>query len=344
MADSSPARLSRWSRAPTAVHALRPPAQDPEGFREDVARLVETIRPKMVIPTCEEVFHLASAREDGVDVGSLFAPDLATLDRLHGKDTFAVSAWELGLDVPPTEILRSEADVHAVDPSGKVLKACYSRFGAGTLVKPSADQAKGVHPTRERPWIAQDFVDGEEHSSYAIAVDGRITAFAAYRSTMRLGGGAGYAFQPAGRQVHDRMLEASSRLVAHLGMTGQISLDAIDDGARTWLIECNPRATSGAHLLSGDGRIARAMAGESTKGCLRGRSHNLPMMLSHGVRRPMGLPAALSSGRDVVGAPGDRMPVLGAMMDAASFALQARRRGTTLTGATTQDIEWNGSR
>jgi hypothetical protein len=48
--------------------------------------------------------------------------------------------------------------------------------------------------------------------------------------------------------------------------------------------------------------------------------------------------------RDVIGGRGDRLPVLGALADTLSFALQARRHRTTLTGALTRDIEWNGAR
>lgn len=342
VADSSGAMISRWSCAVDTFHRLRPPVQDPRGFRRDVADLVAHVSPTLVVPTCEEVFHLAAARDEGVEVGPLFAPDAATLDVLHAKDRFNALAHDLGLSAPDTLLLTDAFDATTLDLPHTVLKACYSRFGVGTLVAPTLDQAARVAPTTSAPWIAQRLVGGVEHSSYAIAVEGSVTAFAAYRSTMRLAGGAGYAFQPADADVSDRMLEATSRIAERLDLTGQISLDAIDDGERAWLIECNPRATSGIHLLTGEGRIARAMAGIGTAVTADGGArHNLPMVLTSAA----GLGLAFSGGsRDVIGAPGDRMPVLGAIVDSAAFTLDALRHGLGITGATTRDIEWNGTR
>lgn len=347
MADSVPARISRLSNAPTRVHRLRPAVQDREGFREDVADLVRRLSPAIVIPTCEEVFHLAAARADGVEVGPLFAPDPETLDILHAKDRFNALAADLGLAAPETVVHTARIDATSMDLSNTVLKACYSRFGAGTLVGPTATQAASTGPTPRRPWISQRRIEGVEHSSYAIAVEGRITGFAAYLSTRRLSGGAGYAFRPADGDVAERMLDASRSIAAALSLTGQMSLDAIDDGSRAWLIECNPRATSGAHLLSGAGAIARAMSGSAgLQGPSAGARHNLPMMLTHGLMRMAahGGRADLALGRDVIGAPGDRLPLLGAMLDTIRYAVQAKRHGTTITGATTLDLEWNGTR
>lgn len=345
MADSVPARISRWSKAPAAVHRLRPPVQDPKGFRDDVADLVARLSPMLVVPTCEEVFHLAAAKAEGVDVGPLFAPDAETLDVLHAKDRFNDLARGLGLAAPETVVHRSAIDPDDLDLPKTVVKACYSRFGAGTLVAPDAARVRLVRPSAARPWISQRRVDGVEHSSYAIAVGGRVTGFAAYRSTARMAGGAGYAFRRADIHVAERMLAASWTLADALSLTGQISLDAIDDGSRSWLIECNPRATSGAHLLSGTGAIARAVTGKDMAiPCPPGQRHNLPMMLTHGLPALIRSRSALKAGRDVVGAPGDRLPLLGAMVDTFGFAIRAARFRTTMTGATTADIEWNGTR
>ena len=347
MADSVAARISRWSNAPAAVHRVRPPVQDPLGFRQDVAALVRRLSPTIVVPTCEEVFHLAAARDEGVDVGPLFAPDARTLDLLHAKDRFNALAVDLGLDAPASQVHDGPIDASRLDLPDTVLKACYSRFGAGTLVGPTARQVAHVRPTPSHPWVSQRRVEGLEHSSYAVCVDGRVTGFACYRSTLRMAGGAGYAFRPAAVDVAARMLHASGTIADALDLTGQMSLDAIDDGTRSWLIECNPRATSGAHLLSGDGRIARAMSGLADAGDHgQGPRHNLPMMLTHGLAgmADARTRTAFRQGRDVIGAPGDRLPVLGAVMDTVGFAVQAARHRTTLAGATTVDIEWNGTR
>lgn len=346
MADSSPARIARWSHTPVAVHLHASAVQNRERFRQDIGALVARLWPTIVVPTCEEIFHLAAAREDGVDVGPLFAPDLATLDRLHAKDRFNALALSLGLDAPATTLITSPLAETGPALDGQVLKACYSRFGLAAMIEPSRAAAAAIRPTNALPWILQTRIEGVEHSSYAVVVDGRITAFSAYRSTMRLSGGAGYAFRPAPDGVRDRMLRASRVLADALGMTGQLALDAIDDGTRSWLIECNPRATSGVHLIAGGGHLARAMRGQVSRSTpSEDERHLLPMMLSWGVldhlrrgHRPT------LAGRDVIGAPGDRMPLLGAVADTIGFAASSVRHRVSLTGATTRDIEWNGER
>ena len=47
-------------------------------------------------------------------------------------------------------------------------------------------------------------------------------------------------------------------------------------------------------------------------------------------------------GRDVLSAPGDQGPVLGALMDSFEFSLRAITTGVSLEEAMTADIEWNG--
>lgn len=344
MADSSPARLARWSRTPVGVHRFASPVHDRAGFRRDVAELVARLRPAIVVPTCEEVFHLAAAREDGVAVGPLFAPDLPTLKQLHAKHRFNALARSLGLDAPETVLLTEPLAPTGPALDDQVFKGSYSRFGLGALIGPSRAAAAAVRPTPARPWVLQRRIAGVEHSTYAVAVAGRVTAFAAYRSTQRLGGGAGYAFRPAPDAVHARLLRASSVLAAELRLTGQFALDAIDDGTRSWLIECNPRATSGVHLLAGEGGLARAMRGKPCgTPALSEERHLLPMMLSWGLLDHLRRGAwPRLTGRDVIGAPGDRLPLLGAVADTLGFAVTAAWHGIALTGATTRDIEWNG--
>ncbi|MGZ9099968.1 MAG: hypothetical protein ACXW3O_09715, partial [Brevundimonas sp.] len=68
--------------------------------------------------------------------------------------------------------------------------------------------------------------------------------------------------------------------------------------------------------------------------------HGLPTALRDG--RLAAWRAQRRQGSDAVGAPGDGLPVLGAVLDAAVFSLRALRTGLPLTEAMTADIEWNG--
>ena len=89
LADSIPSALANASSAPTAVHCYARPRIDRQGFRRDIAALVARLDPLLIIPTCEEVFHLAAAAAALGFADRLFAPPLETLRRLHAKSGFA---------------------------------------------------------------------------------------------------------------------------------------------------------------------------------------------------------------------------------------------------------------
>lgn len=349
MADSFPSIAARSSRAVAGFTRLPSPRHDTHGFRLAVSALVSRIGPDLVVPTCEEIFHLAAARRDGTHVGRLFSPPFETLALLHDKGRFADHARGLKLDVPETRRISSVGEIEGMDLPDTVLKPCHSRFGSDALVSPDPATAAAIDVSPSRPWVAQRRVRGVEHCSYAVARAGRVVASASYRGSRRMGGGASYAVVPSEPEVAARMRIAAETIAADLSIDGQIAFDAIDDGERAMLLECNPRSTTGVHLLAGRGGLARAIAdGVPMEDPTPGGRHNLPMMLTHGLvdaaggRGVRAWISDLQGARDMIGSPGDRLPMLGAVVDAGVFAWRGIMGGTGIVGATTDDIEWNG--
>jgi len=350
LADCSPAWMARASRAAGPVHRYASPVESPAAFARDLRDLVARLAPVRIIPTCEEVFHLAALSESGGFSGRLFAPGMDQLATLHAKDRFAALCRRLSLPAPQTATATSRATLAALTgpQPDVVVKPVWSRFGARTLIAPGAADLAAIAPTPAAPWVVQQRIVGEEVSFYAVCHAGRVTAFCAYGADWRLAGGAGYAFRPASHDTATRLRTMADALAAFAG-TGQIACDAIVDGAgQPWLIECNPRATSGVHLFGRGAALGRALMGQDDAGPVAGARHVAPALWLKG------LPAALREGRtrdwrdqrrdgsDVVTAPGDRLPALGALGDAAVFGLRALRSGRSLTEAMTADIEWNG--
>jgi hypothetical protein len=333
------------------VHLYARP-QDTAAFSADIRRLVGRLDPQLIVPTCEEVFHL-SAAAPGLGLGDrLAAPPLSVLAELHAKSRFAALCARLGLDAPETWRVDTPEGLEPFTATAGelVFKPEYSRFGAETLVRPSADAVRRLSPAPDRAWTVQRHVAGEEVCFYAACHDGQLTVFCAYAPTRRLKRGAGYAFQAAPRAAAV-VLEAAATTLAPLVGRGQFACDAIVDAdGRAWLIECNPRATSGVHLFGRNPALATALAGA---GGMARPADERPRRLGPAMWF-VGLPEAarsgrlrrwtsdLRSGRDVVGAPGDRLPVLGALLDSAGFAIAALAGGRTTTQQTTMGIEWNG--
>jgi hypothetical protein len=352
MADCSAARLSRWSSGVAKVHRYASPVRDPEAFAADMLRLRDALAPALIVPTSEEIFHLArpalAERLDGI----LFAPPRATLAILHDKFAFAEACARNGLPVPETRLLAasSEAEPYAKQSADWVFKPCFSRFGAEALVGPLADRVRAIAPTRGRPWVAQRRVTGLETSFYAVARGGALTAFAAYQSGWRLGG-AGISFDPVEPELEARIQALAARMASAFGIHGQFACDLIVDPAgQPWLIECNPRATSGVHLLAGAGDLARAMLGTQDGLVRQSRAprHLLPALATHGFFSAIGQlrlgdwARQIRRGSDVAGNPGDRRPAFAAIVDGVGFMLGGALKGISMTAAATADIEWNG--
>lgn len=353
LADCSAARIARWSRVPAGVHRYAPPALDPAGFRADIARLLGELAPRLVIPTCEEVFHLAAPALADILQARLFAPPLAMLRRLHDKQAFALACREWGLPVPESVLVDSPEGLAPLvaESTQWVFKPPFSRFGQSATVGPSAERLARLSPSPGSPLLAQRRVHGEECCFHAIAQHGELLAFAAYSSRWRLSGGASFAFAPLPDASAAPLRALAQRLAASAQLTGQFACDAIIDASgRPWLLECNPRGTSGVHLLTGNGDLARAIiAGQA----MPYRTSPAPRHLAPAMVL-FGLPLALRRGnmaewratmrhsRDAISRPGDRLPLAGALADAAGFALSGLRHGISTTSATTRDIAWNG--
>lgn len=322
---------------PFPWHNYASPVRQPEGFRRDIDKINIDLRPDLIIPLCEDIFHLA--RISGLP---LFAPDRDMLLRLHSKRDFILWAQGLGLDAPDT---RNASPDDAGD--GAVFKPEFSRFGAHCLVQPPADVIRTLVSEPVNPWLRQAFVAGDDLCFHAIARHGRVRAFAAYRSDWRTKGGASYYFELLTPPLAQRLLIIAETLADAGHLTGQIACDVRHDADdRLWLIECNPRGTSGLHLLVHDPH-ALANAFLADEGAVLAGSET-PVCLGPAMAL-FGLPDALRTGRmrqwrRDTGRARDALAgkAFEAMIDSSVHAMNAAVRGKSLSQVLTEDIEYNG--
>ena len=354
VADSMGGLAARFCRLVDENHAYPSPVFQFQAFSTAIANLVHEHSFDLVVPTCEEVYHLARLGPDHPVAPRLFAPQLSVLRALHDKAAFAEFCLAYGIAVPETRPVHdlSTLEEFAYVSDAWVFKPCFSRFGADTLVSPSASRLRQIDIPTNRPWIAQRRIHGHEICFHAVARDGGITAFVAYSGSWRLKKGASIAFSAVSQPINDQARAYAEAIAAKFSITGQFACDGIvDEQNHLWLIECNPRATSGVHLLSGDGSLAQAIAHSQDKGLfepLVTGQHILPAMLTLGfaqatsARKLRQWWTVVRLGKDVAGIAGDRFPFLGAIVDGLGFVWLGLRHARSATAATTYDIEWNG--
>jgi hypothetical protein len=346
-ADCISQPLTRADRSiyDTVIHPA--PGCSPHAFRSWLIEICEEERVDMIFPTCEEVFHVASALDGHILATSVFAPYPELLLSAHSKIEFAHMLGMIDLEAPWTERLRSREEmVKLGDLNEIVLKPEFSRFATKTFVRPTPEEVAGITPSDETPWAVQEALSGPEVCTYCTAVAGDVTAFAAYHPRHRAGRGAGTYFEP----VKDSALENYVSLFAsRTAWTGQFGLDVIMTKDRGPVaIECNPRATSGIHFFTQGVRFVEAVTNRGSAMPDREPKMIKPVLWTDGLFRAI-LRSDLSGWRRDVARASDALafenyetPVWQMLRTTAMFAARSIRSRTSLLDATTSDIAWNG--
>jgi glutathione synthase/RimK-type ligase-like ATP-grasp enzyme len=329
-------------------HFLTPPPRHaPDEFGEALLRIVTAESIDWLIPTCEEVFYVGRYHERLSAVTNVLCPPLRELDHWHNKFTFQQHAAARGLLTPRTEFVRSPEELEAalLQFPRYLLKPAYSRFAARIITNCGPRTGRmplsACRPSPSVPWLVQEFIDGESECSYSVVHQGRITVHCSYRTPHRVNAGAGVSFLAVSGEP---LLAAARRLLDGTGFTGQFSLDALcmPDGRRC-LLECNPRATSGVHLVR-PAALVRGLLDPLAPAWVEppgGYQQLLPVVLARSPLRLLNDPPRVWC-RDVVLSLRDPLPAVMQVIQMGRFWLVSWRRRLGLTEATTEDIEWNG--
>ena len=348
MAESLGGHLSEPSRAIAENLRVPPPRQQPDAFLDALVEIVQRRRIDLIIPANEEVFYIARGR----DRLPAFVEPLQTLRTLHNKWDFSLHAASLDLPVPETILVQNQDDLLSAYAQwrGLVIKPAYSRFASRTLILPTVKQAMSTVPfDPASPWVAQEFIEGTQVCTYSTVHRGQITAHAAYRSEFTAGQGATIAFQHI---EHPAAFAWVKTFVGAAQYTGQIAFDFIEDApGRVTALECNPRATSGVHLLASHPQFAQAFL-DPTLNCITPLGENRSMLGT--AMLLYGLPNAVKKGtfrrwfdlflssRDTILDWSDPLPALLQARSIFHYLRLARRQGISPLQASTFDIEWNG--
>jgi hypothetical protein len=324
-ADSMRFPIGSFSRAFAAHHRVPPPRQDREGFLGAIEAIAHREQVDLIWPTCEEVLHLATGKASLDAVAPVFCPPLEVLDRLHHKLHFAELVRELATEVAVPESRPAPAALVSEGPW--VWKPFYSRFASRTRFTPPDGDLVG--------WMAQRRVAGREASSWALCVDGEVRVLTQYRCPARSGRGAGCAFEPH----WSTSVESFTRSVAGaLGYTGALAFDFIESDAegRSYVLECNPRMTSGIHLLPPDIDLVGVLDGGpvSVSGRQRAAQLLLPTLASN--------PRLAGTSPDVLADHDDPRPAWVQGLALAEIAWRSVNRRVSLVEATTVDIAYDG--
>jgi glutathione synthase/RimK-type ligase-like ATP-grasp enzyme len=354
VAESARVHLGQSSRFVTKSYALPKPRFEPQAFIEKLERIVELEQIDLVIPTCEEVFWISGMIAGSSLREKFFVTDSNILLKLHDKSRFADLARKLELRFPETRVLKSKSDLEQLPRHKKwILKPAFSRFAAKTQILKAGVKLSNLEPSDKQVWLAQEFLEGQEYCSFAIAQAGKVQAFVLYRPVWRAGFGASVMFEsiPKDDPISLEALEITRVVVEHTNFTGQIAFDFMLTSDGLQVLECNPRATSGVHFFAPDDHLERAFFEVLETPIVPAQTQRamlaLPMVL-------YGLPSAIRSGRvlewwsdlvstrDVIFDRDDPSPTWHQIPSAIELLREANRLNCSALEASTADIEWNG--
>jgi glutathione synthase/RimK-type ligase-like ATP-grasp enzyme len=357
-ADSLRPTLAGSSRAVRADFPLPSPRFERRPYAEELVRLADAHGIETLIPTCEEIYHLAAERERLTDGVAPYFPSLQVLDTLHNKHSCAVLAESLELRVPETTLVRDATALDRLDfRHDGILKRVYSRFSSHVLPLLGSPEERQQAARRADftggAWVHQRFLRGRPVCTYSLCQEGRILYHLAYTTPYTVGLGAGVFYQSVPGQAS---LEVARRLAEATSFTGQLSLDLMEDAAGLWLLECNPRATMGLALALDQPAFTAAW-----RTILDDRPHPETAIAPAGLRRQVALATLLYgwkhrapdrspprwlwdllTTRDALWSLSDPGPSLVQLPILAGYSRRGRALGMAVTEFTTHDIEWNG--
>jgi hypothetical protein len=320
--DSLRFTTAGFSRYASHRSRLPQPRYAPLQFRQAILDAIDTHKLDLVIPTCEEVFFLSSLHS------KIFCPPLDLLRQLHSKWLFLSIAAGFPIRVPQSRLLTDPAQLRS-DASNYVFKTEYSRFGEGTKI----GSAQGILP----PVVVQERLQGQELSGYGVAIQGQLKAWVTYLPSYRISGASSVFFRPV---LDPEALEFATQLVKGLNCHGQIAFDFIRSAQGLYVLECNPRATSGVHLFGS--KLANVLDGHQIQPDMRDRMLSPALCLVRPIPPVKQFVNDILNAKDALFDVNDPGPMLGMAAHFVETLLLSMRKGITLKAAMTRDLEWDG--
>ncbi len=251
LADSMVWPLGRFIKGIQGYVRLPSPRFNLQQYKQALIKLLRDNCIECIIPTCEEIFYLATIKEDveaqlGEQKVEWYLPDYDLLFKLHNKFTSLSLLSGLGqVQIPSTDYCQHPDDI--VDDKASILKPVYSRFGRQVIRRPYQGVLTSDQITPAIPWVQQQKIVGQAICNYALFQHGQLIAHQAYLPKYCVNQSAASYFEPyCDNRLDEFIRQFGERTQYH----GQVAFDYIEENNTLYVIECNPRATSGLHLLA----------------------------------------------------------------------------------------------
>ena len=344
VADSLSVYTAKHSKYVKQSFVLPSPVQNVKHYGEELQNIIQNYHIQHIIPTCEEAFWLSQCKKEleektGVHIWCGYPEEM---NLLHHKYDFIAWCKTIGIPVAETkQVNRStiEEEWMHIEDGLWVLKPCYSRFGSAVHIGTKQELQQVVLGNRE--WVVQRYIEGTQFCSYSTVFEGKVAKQVVYETKYTFGKGTNIYFERVDVPMIDSYVE---KIAEKLNYNGQLSFDWImTKEGKVYPIECNPRATSGLHLI-GEKGTWDSLQEKNTRSF---HSYGIKLLLLKKMWKRLfskEMKHVFWNSKDVVWDVRDPLPFLSQNLMMLKWWKQSKKEKKKIEELTTIDIEWNGER
>lgn len=321
----------RFSRYCYRYYKIPSPVFEFADFRDVIKKIVQNEKIEHLIPTSEEAFYLSRIKNELLC--KIWVSDIELMDKLHNKLSFINIARDF-FATPETIVLSEFLDF--ANEEKYVFKANYSRFGHAVIFG-DKNKSHASSIEQKEKWIAQKKISGFAICTYSVFNNGILKCLVSYKPQFLYKGGASMLFE---KYYNKQIYSNIKKFGESINYTGQLSFDFIISDNVPYVIECNPRGTSGAHLF--DKHLAECFIVDSELSndvVIKNKSIKLAILLEF----PFAfLDKNYRDSKDVIFKLIDPMPFFGQFLSVAEIFYLKNKKGISMSDVMTYDIEFNG--
>lgn len=226
-----------------------------EDYKKNMMQIIQENKIELVIPTCEDIFYISQFKDEIIDLWvEIWCDDFEKLKSFHSKkEIMEISEW-LWVHIPKTLEFHTKESLKKHIENNKdfkyVVKPKYSRFAnfiSSNAIKNSISIDDIKIDLENNSYILQEYISGTPICSYSLLNNWDLVSHMSYKALLTYNNGSTTYFETfINKNIENFVIQFAKKYLFHW----QISFDFFQkDNGDIYLIECNPRTTSGIHLL-----------------------------------------------------------------------------------------------
>lgn len=333
VAESFSIHLCTFSRFAKSIK-VPSPRLEPVAYIEALKQIIKEYSIDFLFPVYEEIFTISRFRDELDGLCKVLCGDFQLLDNLHNKLEFIAMCKKFNLSHPESTLLHKPDET--IDYSSKILKPVYSRFGTDVYLKPNLKTVAKLN--FNKPWVLQEYIEGKAYCAYAFCDKGKILAYSIYPVEATL---MGVCISFENEDVPE-ILEWMTVFIDKSSSTGSISFDFILKGSTAYPIECNPRVTSGIHLLLPEPQFLDSILNKTQNNQVLKKPAIVSLFALSKALIKWSYFKKIFCRRDLLFQWNDPFPLLGQFCSISHYLYLSLKTRKSISEASTIDIEYNG--